>query len=53
MLSYKTIRPDTLELLKRLMAEPFFYKIIKQPTYLHKNAGKCDGCRVFVTSKHT
>ncbi len=26
MLSYKTIRPDTLELLKRLMAEPLFAK---------------------------
>ena len=24
MLSYQTIRPDTLELLKRLMAEPLF-----------------------------
>ncbi len=24
MLSYKTIRPDTLELLKHLMAEPLF-----------------------------
>lgn len=24
MLSYKTIRPDTLELLRRLMAEPLF-----------------------------
>ena len=26
MLSYKTIRPDTLELLKHLMAEPLFAK---------------------------